>query len=90
MKINQEADLIVLLDYGWKSSVGRHNSYYKSFNSTDNAIISLIINPIVAKQSFVINSYYENNGGYRDDSCVDMFEILEEIELLKKLNILIK
>lgn len=90
MKINKDIDLAVLLDYGWKSSVGRRNSCYKSFNSTDNAIISLVINPIVVKQPFVINSYYENNGGYRDDSCVDMFEILEEIEFLKKLNILIK
>ena len=93
MKINKNADLTILLDYGWESfRGGEQGCYYKDFNSTNNAIISLIINPIGVEYSFVINSYYEeSDGGFRgcDDSCVDMFEILKEIEALKELGILI-
>ena len=93
MKINKSADLTILFNYGWRSfRGGEQGCYCKDFNSTDNAIISLIINPIGVEYSFVINSYYEeSDGGDRgcDDSCVDMFEILKEIEALKELGILI-
>ena len=92
MKINKNADLTILFNYGWESfKGGGQGCYYKDFDSTDNAVISLIINPVVAEYSFMINSYYEeSDGGDRgcDDSCVDMFEILKEIEILKELGIL--
>lgn len=94
MKINKDVDLTILFDYGWKSfRGGEWGCYYKEFDSTDNAIISLTINPVGVEYPFVINSYYEeSDGGDRgcDDSCVDMFEILKEIEILKELGILIQ
>lgn len=87
MRINKDADLAILLDYGWESfRGGEQGCYYKEFDSIDNAVMSLIINPIGVEYSFVINSYYEENGRDYDDSCVDMFRILEEIEVLKKLD----
>ena len=93
MNINKDADLTILFDYGWESfKGGKQGCYYKEFDSTDNAVVSLTINPMGVEYSFVINSYYEeSDGGYRgcDDSCVDMFEILREVEILKALNILV-
>lgn len=90
MKINKNADLTILFDYGWRSfRGGEQGCYCKDFNSTDSAIISLIINPIGVEYSFVVNSYYEENDKDCDDSCVDMFEILREVEVLKELGVLI-
>ena len=91
MKINKNADLTILFDYGWKRfRGGEQGCYCKDFNSTDSAIISLIINPVGVNYSFVINSCYEGDDRGWDDSCVDMFEILKEIEVLKGLGILIQ
>ena len=94
MKINKDADLTILFDYGWESHLGgEQGCYHKKFDSTENAVMSLTINPVGVEYSFVINSYYEeSDGGFRgcDDSCVDMFEILKEIEILKELGILIQ
>ena len=94
MNINKDADLTILFDYGWESfKGGAQGCYYKEFDSTDNAVMSLTINPVGVEYPFVINSYYEeSDGGDRgcDDSCVDMFEILKEIEVLKELGILIQ
>ena len=91
MRINKDADLTILLDYGWESfRDGEQGCYYKEFDSTGDAIISLIINPVGVNYSFVINSCYEGDDRGWDDSCVDMFEILKEIEVLKELGILIQ
>ena len=91
MKINKNADLTILLDYGWESfKGGEQGCYYKEFDSTDNAVISLTINPVGVEYPFVINSYYEEYDRSCDDSCADMFEILKEIEVLKELSILIQ
>lgn len=93
MKINKDADLTILLDYGWESHLGgEQGCYYKNFDSTENADIALVINSKEVNYPFVINSYYtESIGGFRgcDDSCVDMFEVLREVEVLKELDILI-
>ncbi len=91
MRINKDADLTILLDYGWESfRDGEQGCYYKEFDSIDNAVMSLIINPIGVEYSFVINSYYEENDRDYDESCTDMFGILREIEILKELDILIQ
>ena len=93
MRINKDADLTILFDYGWESHLGgEQGCYYKEFDSTDNAIISLTINPAGVEYPFVINSYYEEDDVVDrvcDDSCVDMFEILREVEILKELCVLI-
>ena len=91
MKINKDADLTILFDYGWESvRGGEQGCYYKEFDSTGDAIISLTINPVGVEYPFVINSFYEEYDRSCDDSCADMFEILREIEILKELNILIQ
>ena len=91
MKINKDVDLTILFDYGWKSvRGGEQGCYYKEFDSTGDAIISLTINPVGVEYPFVINRYYEESDRSCDDSCADMFEILKEIEVLKELSILIQ
>ena len=88
MKINQEADLTILLQYGWNNQY--RDCYYKIFKGNGLAEMSLIINPVGVNLDFIINSLiYDCDEGY-DESNINMFEILEEIELLKELNILIK
>ena len=88
MKINQEADLTILLQHGWYNDY--RDCYYKVFGSVGCAEISLVINPVGVNLDFIISSiYYESDEQY-DESIINMFEILEEIEFLKKLNILIK
>ena len=88
MKINQEADLTTLLQHGWYNEY--RNCYYKVFESAGCAEISLVINPVGVNLGFVISSiYYESDEQY-DESIINMFQILEEVEFLKKLNILIK
>ena len=90
MKINKNADLRVLLEHGWESvEEGKQSYYYKDFSSSGAAEIAIMINhPNQASGDFVVNSFIEDETEY-DDSCADMYEILEEIELLKKLKILI-
>ena len=88
MKINQEADLTILLQHGWYNDY--RDCYYKVFGSVGCAEISLVINPVGVNLDFVINSLiYDCNEEY-DESNINMFEILEEVEFLKKVNILIK
>lgn len=90
MKINENADLTILFEHGWESfNGGQRGCYYKNFESGGVSEISLVINPVGIKPKFVINSFLEGFDEEYDESNVDMFEILEEIELLKKLNILI-
>ena len=90
MEINKNADLRVLLEYGWKSvEGGKQSCYYKDFFSNGVAEIAIVINS--ASQGvgdFVVNSFIKDETKY-DDSSADMYEILEEIDLLKKLEILI-
>lgn len=90
MKINKNADLRVLLEHGWKSvEGGKQSCYYKDFFSNGVAEIAIIINPTSkAASDFVVNSLIEDETEH-DDSSSDMYEILEEIDLLKKLEILI-
>ena len=90
MKINKNADLRVLLEHGWKSvEGGKQSCYYKDFFSNGAAEIAIIINPTSqAAGDFVVNSLIEDETEH-DDSSADMYEILEEIDLLKKLEILI-
>lgn len=90
MKINENVDLTILFEHGWESYLGGEKGcYYKDFESSGSSEISLVINPIGSKSKFVINSFFENDDSDSDDSSADMFEILQEIELLKKLDILI-
>ena len=90
MEINKNADLRVLLEHGWKSfEGGKQICYYKDFSSSGAAEIAIIINPLnQASGDFVVNSFIEDEIEH-DDSSANMYEILEEIELLKKLKILI-
>lgn len=90
MKINKNADLRVLLEHGWKSvEGGKQSCYYKDFFSNGAAEIAIIINCTgQAAGDFVVNSLIEDETEH-DDSSADMYEILEEIDLLKKLEILI-
>lgn len=87
MKINQKADLTILLQYGWNNEY--RDCYYKIFKGNGLAEISLVVNPVGVNLDFIINSITNNYSEY-DESNVDIFEIIVEIELLKKLNILIK
>ena len=88
MKINQEADLTILLQRGWYNDYS--DCYYKVFENVGSAEISLVINPVGVNLGFVISSiYYESDEQY-DESIINMFQILEEVDFLKKLNILIK
>ena len=88
MKINQEVELQVLLKYGWKTSGIEGNIYFKDFYKDDYNCMSLIINPISLHSDFCINTVIERPTDY-EDIAVDMYEILKEIELLKKLKVLI-
>ena len=87
MKINENADLTTLLQHGWNNEY--RDCYYKIFKGNGFAEISLVINPVGIKPKFVINSLLEGFDEKYDESNVDMVGILQEIELLKKLNILI-
>ena len=87
MKINQKADLTILLQYGWNNEY--RDCYHKIFKGNGLAEISLVVNPVGVNLDFIINSITNNYSEY-DESNVDIFEIIVEIELLKKLNILIK
>ena len=87
MKINENADLTILLQHGWYNE--HKNCYYKVFKGNGLAEISLVINPINVNLDFAINSLVYDLDEECDDSSIDMFEILQEIELLKKLDILI-
>lgn len=90
MKINENADLTILLEHGWESfNGGQQGCYYKIIQGDGFAEISLVINPVGVNLDFVINSLVYDLDEECDDSSIDMFEILQEIELLKKLNILI-
>lgn len=90
MKINENADLTTLLQHGWESfNGGQQGCYYKVFESSGESEISLVINPVGIEPKFVINSLVYDLDEGCDESNVDMFEILQEIELLKKLDILI-
>ena len=90
MEINKNADLRVLLEHGWESvRSGKQGCYYKDFFSNGAAQIAIIINPTSQPTGgFVVNSLIEDKTEH-DDSSADMYEILEEIDLLKKLEILI-
>ena len=90
MKINENADLTILLKHGWNNwNIHYRNCYYKIFKGNGLAEMSLVINPVGVNLDFIINGLiYDCNKEY-DESNVDMFEILQEIELLKKLDILI-
>lgn len=87
MKINENADLTTLLQHGWNNEY--RDCYYKVLKGNGFAEISLVINPINVNLDFAINSLVYDLDEECDDSSVDMFEILQEIELLKKLDILI-
>lgn len=87
MKINENADLTILLQYGWNNQY--RDCYYKIFEGNGIAEISLVINPVGVNLDFIINSLVYDLDEECDDSSIDMFEILQEIELLKKLDILI-
>lgn len=87
MKINENADLTTLLQHGWYNEY--KDCYYKIFKGNGFAEISLVINPNGLDSDFIINSLVYDLDKECDDSSIDMFEILEEIELLKKLDILI-
>lgn len=90
MEINKNADLRVLLEHGWKSfEGGKQGCYYKDFFSNGDSQIAIIINPTSQPTGgFVVNSLIEDETEH-DDSSADMYEILKEIDLLKKLEILI-
>ena len=87
MKINENADLTTLLQHGWNNEY--RDCYYKIIQGNGFAEISLVINPINVNLDFAINSLVYDLDEECDDSSIDMFEILQEIELLKKLDILI-
>ena len=91
MKINENADLQILFDYGWESNLGGPQGvYYKDLAGYGGVSeISLVINPFHhPKGGFIIYStiYQEV---WEDDTSVNMFEILEEVENLKRLRILV-
>lgn len=88
MKINRQIELQILLDYGWKSAGIEGNVYYKDFYIDGENYMSLIINPVHFDSDFAINTVIERPTDY-ENIAVDMHEVLKEIELLKKLNILI-
>ena len=91
MIVNENSDLQILFEYGWESSLGGSNGcYYKDLYCNGGvAEISLVINPAhYPKGSFIIYSSIEDEV-WEDDSSVNMFDILEEVEILKQLRILI-
>lgn len=88
MKINKNAELQVLLQYGWINSSTENNIYFKGFYQDYGNCVSLIINPNGFDSDFCISTVFEDYSDY-EEIAADMYEILEEIELLKKLKILI-
>ena len=88
LRIDENVDLTILLQYGWESyNPWEQGCFYKNFATDGNANIAIIINPTShSRGRFVINSLIEDEIDY-DDSLVSLFEILQEVELLKTLGI---
>ena len=91
MKITDDVSkLQILKEYGYENPNG--NTWYKVLESDGQVDIEIIINPFMTKteSNLIINTTMKGDDEiYSLDVCVDIMQIIKEIDLLRLLGIFV-